>query len=452
MSTPSVTTKSGQKATIKVGREVAFSPDKTFPGYEVGVTLDVLSVLSDSGLLDIQMEPSIVECDGLKTDANGKEKPVLSTRKANARVSLKPGQTVLLDLGTRNDEQRIEEEQADGKVVGRTDRYSRRALVFVTTSLAKSAKAKTEDKGFSTGQSLFRPGDSIKITQVQRGKKFITVTADYELANADRALIALHITSMKDTSGTRNAAEQSKQITRGKGTVTLHHPATYEGMPHVSFYPSPQGGQAFGGIYFGTKDEAFASQKLKLGYLLEKSEAQSNPQKAADDNVAAKLRTAKSQRYDFSKAVLGDVLRYLATDAGLKFISLADDHPAGKRLVTFSLEASPFATLEAICRAHGLALVLDQGAWHISSSDDNALSDRVYPNPGKAQAGAILEDIRHILNIPNEDEKPAADKTTGSQSSSSVTLKEADNSFHITANRLQHMWVEGYLKALERKK
>jgi hypothetical protein len=253
---------------------------------------------------------------------------------------LKPGQTVLLDLGTRNDEQRVEEEQADGKVVGRTDHYSRRALVFITARLAKAVTAKSEGKGFTTGQSRFRPGDSIKITQVQRGKKFITVTADYELASADRALIALHITSMKDTSGTRNAAEQSKHITRGKGTITLHHPATYEGMPHISFYPSPQGGQAFGGIYFGTKEEAYASQKLKLGYIL----------------------------------------------------------------------------------------------------DEKALSDRVYPYPGKAQTGAILEDLRRILDL---DDKVADEK-------GSVTLKEADNSFHITATQLQHSWVEAYLLGLGR--
>src|SRR3970282_1180561 len=48
-------------------------------------------------------------------------------------------------------------------------------------------------------------------------------------------------------------AVQSTNVDRGEGTFTLFLPMSYRGWPHVSFYPS-DGGEGFGGIYFGTGD------------------------------------------------------------------------------------------------------------------------------------------------------------------------------------------------------
>ncbi len=116
---------------------------------------------------------------------------------------------------------------------------------------------------FTIGQSMFRPGDSIRITEVQRVGQSINVTAYYELASADTANISLHITSTKDSGVSKTDPRQLKAITKGKGRVVLHHPDAQEGLPHVSFYPT-SGGKSFGGIFFGTAEEAAESRKLRL--------------------------------------------------------------------------------------------------------------------------------------------------------------------------------------------
>jgi len=59
----------------------------------------------------------------------------------------------------------------------------------------------------------------------------------------------------------------------------------------------------------------------------------------------------------FSKSNLGDVLRFLATDAKISFISLPEDSPESSRVITFSINASPFSVLETLCKANGLALL-----------------------------------------------------------------------------------------------
>ena len=93
---------------------------------------------------------------------------------------------------------------------------------------------------------------------------------------------------------------------------------------------------------------------------------------------ASRLRNAAPMQYDFSKAVMADVLRFLATDAGISFYSLPDDSAEGQQMVTFSINASPFRVLETICRAHGLALVPDNGIWYIRPADDRELIGKSY--------------------------------------------------------------------------
>jgi hypothetical protein len=94
------------------------------------------------------------------------------------------------------------------------------------------------------------------------------------------------------------------------------------------------------------------------------------PKKSVEEEQAAALRAAKAQQYDFAKAKLGDVLRYLANHAGINCIHLPDDHPTAEKLVSFSINGSPFAVLEKLCKAHGLTLEPDEGVWHIRPLDD----------------------------------------------------------------------------------
>ena len=164
----------------------------------------------------------------------------------------------------------------------------------------------------------------------------------------------------------------------------------------------------------------------------------------SDISVAWAAFNGTAFDYDFNKAILSDVIRFLATDAGIRFISLPDDHPASQRLITFSIRSSPFEVLETICRANGVVLVLDQDVWHAQTSDDSALVEKNYALPKtSASTESILTDIRTLLKTPNS-------KSEGQSSGTKPDAKfnPAQNSVQVLATRLQHMWVEGYFKGL----
>jgi beta-lactamase regulating signal transducer with metallopeptidase domain len=177
--------------------------------------------------------------------------------------------------------------------------------------------------------------------------------------------------------------------------------------------------------------------KLKMGGASFRTELL--PTAAADQSPAeahaALLRAARPQRYDFAKADLGDVLRYLAMDADIKFISLPEDHPASKKLVTFSIEESPFSVLETISKANGLMLVLDRGVWHIRPSNDADLISRSYPLlKTKAKPAEVSEALQKLIKAP-----------------ATVKFDEKTETFHINGTRLQHTWVESYFRGLHGK-
>jgi len=159
---------------------------------------------------------------------------------------------------------------------------------------------------------------------------------------------------------------------------------------------------------------------------------------------AIELRKARPQQYDFNKAQLGDVLRFLATDAGINFFALPDDNPVNQRLVTFSIRSSPFEVLETLCRSNGLTLLLDNERWFIRPADDKELVTKVYQVPAnKAAIETILNDINAILG--GEDSKSAA-----SPPKPSVTFKKDENSLLVKATRIQQFWVSGYFQGMNR--
>lgn len=720
---------------LPIGFVGKFIP-KTLPADKVALNID----LTDSHIIATET-------------IRGSEYPVASSRVYRGPVELEPGITVAHYTW-----------QGYGWKNGKPVSY-RPAVTFITTHVidpkAGGLPASTPSD-VPTGKSTFRSGDSIRITNVQRGEGILTVTADYELSSEPEARISLHITSTKGSGWSRTAASQSKMISKGKGSVTLHHPNVTEGLPHVSFYPV-NGGSSFGGIYFGTQAEVDASQKMSsarvatseskpsgstkapdtnnavtlnfpdapietvttiyaklkgqtvsvepeakgsrvkivathplspqdatafieaafllngfvfvadgpdklrlrktdtsqpsvietklqsikfptlnfpnaavsdiIDYLRTKSreldtqtpdpaqrgvnilhradpsagnvtinlslkdvtlgaalqhvaklaglemkitpyavilgaassasvksaasrqtvanpagealggkiilpsvqfreillkdaiafirhassqhdpgkkgvnisikgdggtskitldlkdvpvfealrycaelaghqlsivedtfllapaatnaEASSKPLKTTDsvpgadaEARAAELRRAKPQQYDFAKARLGDVLRFIATDAGISFISLPEDHPANNKLVTFSMKASPFEVLEALCRTNGLVLLLDKDLWYIRPSDDQSLIGKAYEIPKTApKADVILQDIRSLLNLPDEKTEP---EKQDKAESPRVTFKEAENSVYAVATRQQHAWIEAYFKGLSR--
>lgn len=232
---------------------------------------------------------------------------------------------------------------------------------------------------------------------------------------------------------------------------------------------------------------------------------------AENEMEASRLRSAAPQQYDFSKAMLSDVLRFLATDAGISFFSLPDDSTDGARLITFSIKASPFQVLETLCKANGLAIIPDNGIWYIRPADDRELIGKEYHIKNNAvelvervasgtsssstrsgnMSGAavgmdlqgtsqtfsvkrseIINDIRTLLGLPPEemdgsqaptalggiggagtDENAARAMNSNEMSSvrkPKVIWKSDSNTLYIVATRLQHLWVEGYISAADK--
>ncbi len=142
LSAPSVTTRSGQHATIEIEREFRYPTDwkkdpktgglepKAYETKYVGVTFGILADVKKEGSLALMLEPKVVEFMGFRdldapgkpmtsvpdpakpladptiTAGSGKSLPaghrgeaVFSTHKMNTEVTVWPGQSVLLELG-----------------------------------------------------------------------------------------------------------------------------------------------------------------------------------------------------------------------------------------------------------------------------------------------------------------------------------------------------------------
>ena len=113
---------------------------------------------------------------------------------------------------------------------------------------------------FEQGVTRFKNGDKIDISEIRgtseqfgRGNIYV-VKGTYSLASHDRATLAAYITTTaKDQEFGHTLKVQHQVIERGQGTFTLFLPMYTTGLPHVSFY-SIDGGEGFGGNYFGTGD------------------------------------------------------------------------------------------------------------------------------------------------------------------------------------------------------
>jgi beta-lactamase regulating signal transducer with metallopeptidase domain len=113
---------------------------------------------------------------------------------------------------------------------------------------------------FEQGATRFLNGDKITILEV-RGTadtfapgNIYWIKGTYTLASHDRAMLAAYTTAKDAKNGTGGYLKvQTNIVARGQGTFTLYLPLSYQGWPHVSFYPA-DGGDGFGGNYFGTGD------------------------------------------------------------------------------------------------------------------------------------------------------------------------------------------------------
>lgn len=126
------------------------------------------------------------------------------------------------------------------------------------------------------------------------------------------------------------------------------------------------------------------------GALLATANAQigsqlSVPNSPAYEQAASHLRDVPPRQYDFSRALLSDVLRLMAEDAGVSFFGLPEGTAGADRLVTFTIQASPFSALETLAKANGVALIYDNDIWYLRPADDTELVGRIYQIAYNAQ-------------------------------------------------------------------
>ncbi len=86
--------------------------------------------------------------------------------------------------------------------------------------------------------------------------------------------------------------------------------------------------------------------------------------------AATRLRRQPARLFEFDRAALRDVLRYLADEAEMPFVGIPENDSANRRLVTFTMEASPFIALESVCRDNGIRLTFENGVWFMRSVDE----------------------------------------------------------------------------------
>ena len=116
---------------------------------------------------------------------------------------------------------------------------------------------------FSIGQASFPFGDTIEITSVARTKDRLVAKGHYNLVSADRAKLALYLTTTNNIAVPTDAS-QEMEIFKGRGDFELVHSHLVPGWPHVTMYAT--NGHGFAGVYFGSRDEAAAERKMDLSH------------------------------------------------------------------------------------------------------------------------------------------------------------------------------------------
>lgn len=96
------------------------------------------------------------------------------------------------------------------------------------------------------------------------------------------------------------------------------------------------------------------------------------------EKAAKSLRSAPIKEYEFDKASVRDVLRFLADDASIDFVAMPEEGNDGAKLITFSLRKSPFSALETIAKMNGVTLVYEDEIWHMRPLSDKSLIARTY--------------------------------------------------------------------------
>lgn len=418
MSTPSVTTRSGLKASIEVAREFV-PPGKKPLEKKVGVMLDLLPTLKKADEIELTLNPRIVEFEGFKKNAQGEDEPAFNERQANAILALKPGQTVLLDLGSRSDTQIVEDVHIiTGKTTRQTNHFTRRAIVLVTVKVQKPKKAEKASVDEKKAVPATITADKVTFDEQQNiGRYAGHARLEMSVADEER-LIATSDEIIYRKQDDLVIVKAPLEVRKGKLRITGEE----------------KGAEAR--IDLKNGQWQLSGGKFKTALTSEALPKQADSPAAAS---AALLRTAPAVRYHFKKERLGDILQRLAKEAGISLLSLPDASPDAGKLITFATELSPFSTIEVLCKANGLGIYRYEDQWLIQRLDHREFFSKLYaiPELDAPRISMLIEDIDAIIDAKSfqGDQKPQA------------VYKKDQKGIYVTGTRLHHVWVNGYLEA-----
>lgn len=108
---------------------------------------------------------------------------------------------------------------------------------------------------------------------------------------------------------------------------------------------------------------------------------------------AAQLRSMPPERFTFDRALLRDVLRFLAEAAGIPYIGIPEHSPQAQQLVTFRMTASPFAALESVARQSDIKLSYEDGVWFMRLRDANL--ERTQRAEDENELIGVVYQLRH---------------------------------------------------------
>jgi len=157
---------------------------------------------------------------------------------------------------------------------------------------------------------------------------------------------------------------------------------------------------------------------------------------------ATSLRRQPPKMYTFDRAALRDVIRFLADDAGIPFIGIRESDPVNQRLVTFTMNASPFVALESVCRDNGIRLTYDNGVWSMRTMDEQREMKIKEDQAKEDQANKLIGKVYRLNFDPvdrvdfKKDSTETKDSSSTTTSSTSIPLQNSQRIFQNKEPRI----------------
>lgn len=178
-------------------------------------------------------------------------------------------------------------------------------LLLLLLVLSPGARAKEPGNDFNVVESSFRQGDAVRIKGLHRTSGSITLLVDYVLGSEEQATLHLMIAG---NSPTKSALDprQKATISKGAGTVMLHFPHAYPGLPCVSLNHISTA-RVLGHLYFGNAEDVAAARMPGVG-LASSGIASATP----SGMVQVKLAKIILPRVECEKVNLAELFEYLS--------------------------------------------------------------------------------------------------------------------------------------------